>query len=115
VDKLLCHPLVQDFVLPYLKNVTNLEHSQKILGNLKEGLITHLVGQCQSKLVMAKDIMCTFDSSSQLGKSGKGIAWILGINMCNMKKGMQRRLLLDMQKDAFWLTSQHQRHSNCVS
>jgi hypothetical protein len=70
MDKFLCHPLVQDFVPPYFKNVTNLKHSQQILGNLKEGLITHLVGH---KWVMAKDIMCTFASSSQLRKSGRSI------------------------------------------
>jgi hypothetical protein len=64
VDKLLCHPFVQDFVPPYFKNITNLKHSQEILGNLKESLIIHLVSQCESKLVMAKDIMCTFVSSS---------------------------------------------------
>ncbi len=35
--------------------------------HLKEGLTTHLVGQRQSKLVMAKDFVCMLASSSQLG------------------------------------------------
>jgi hypothetical protein len=77
------------------------------MGNLKKRFITHLIGQCQSKLVMAKDIVCTLVSSSQPRKSGRSIAWIPNVDRCNMKKGMQRWLLLDTQKDAFWLTSHH--------
>lgn len=44
MDKFLCHPLVKDFVPPYLENITNLKQNYEIVGNLKETVTFHLIG-----------------------------------------------------------------------
>ena len=62
----------------------------------------HLLGVKPSKIVMAKDILCTFASSSVAG-SGRGLAAVLGVDRRNISKARSRRLVLDGSKDAFWL------------
>ena len=59
----------------------------------------------QSKIVMAKDILCTFASTSNTG-SGRGLAGLLGVDRRNITKARGRRVVLDTGQDAFWL---HQR------
>ncbi len=44
MDKFLCHPLVKDFVPPYLENILNLKQNYEIVGNLKEAVTFHLIG-----------------------------------------------------------------------
>jgi hypothetical protein len=51
---------------------------------------------------MAKDILCTLASSSQIG-SGRGVAGLLEVERRNITKGRSRRLILDGGRDAFWL------------
>lgn len=109
----LCHPLVKGFLLPYLEDNALLKQSQGVLGNLKDGLISHLVGLYQSKLVMAKDIMCTLATSAHTIESGinngRSIARLLGVDKRNIKRGMEQQILLDTQKDVFWLTQRRAR------
>jgi hypothetical protein len=61
-----------------------LRQSQGILGNLKDGLTFHFVGPCQSKLVIAKYIVCMLATSIHTIEnninSGKGIAKFFGVN-----------------------------------
>ena len=78
-----------------------------VLSSVREGLKDHLVGVKVSKIVMAKDILCTFSSSSQVG-SGRGLAKLLGVDRRNISKARSRRQILDAGHDAFWL---HQRRS----
>jgi hypothetical protein len=63
---------------------------------------------------MAKDIVCTLVASSQplRSTSGKSIAKMLGVDMQNMKRGLERRILLNIENDAFWLRYKCVRHSN---
>jgi hypothetical protein len=51
---------------------------------------------------MAKDILCTFASTSNTG-SGRGLADLLGVDRRNITKAHGRRVVLDAGKDAFWL------------
>jgi hypothetical protein len=44
MDKFLCHPLVKDFVPPYLENISNLKQNYEIVSNLKEAVTFHLIG-----------------------------------------------------------------------
>ena len=75
--------------------------------SVREGLKDHLVGVKASKIVMAKDILCTFASSSQVG-SGRGLVGLLEVDRRNISKARSRRQILDAGQDAFWL---HQRRS----
>jgi hypothetical protein len=113
MEKFLCHPLVKGFLPPYLEDNAFLRQSQGVLGNLKDRLIFPLVGLCQSKLVMAKDIVCTLATSANIIESGinsgRGIARLLGVDKRNIKRGMERQILLDIQKDVFWLTQRRTR------
>jgi hypothetical protein len=59
-----------------------MRQNQGVLGNLKDGLTSHLVGLCQFKLVMAKDIVYILATSIHTIESninsGRGIARLLG-------------------------------------
>lgn len=67
---------------------------------MKDGLISHLVGSHQSKVVMAKDIACTlvaYAHTIESGiNSGRGIARLLGVDKWNIKRGMEQQILLDI-------------------
>jgi hypothetical protein len=65
MEKFLCHPIVKGELPPCLVDVTKFKQSQHILGNLKDGLTSHFIGQRHSSLVLAKDIVCTLAASSQ--------------------------------------------------
>jgi hypothetical protein len=92
MDKFLCHPLVKDFLPPYLENIANLKRRYDIVGNLKEAIAFHFIGAHQSNLIISKDIVCTLVASSQPMKSisGKGIAKMLSVDKRNMKRRLER-------------------------
>jgi len=101
IETFLCHPTMKGWLPPYLVDITKLKQSQHILGNLKDELTFHLVGQRQFNIILAKDIVCILAASSQPVKSNRGIARLLRVDKQNIKKGMDKKLLLDMQNDAF--------------
>ena len=90
-----------------LSNLDTFMLQDSVLSSVREGLKDHLVGVKPSKIVMAKDILCTFASSSQVG-SGRGLAGLLGVDRRNISKARSRRQVLDASQDAFWL---HRRQS----
>ncbi len=63
IGKFLSHSLLKDMVPPYLTNLRVVKHKYDVLQNMKEGINTHLAGCRKSKLIMAKDIVCTLTSS----------------------------------------------------
>jgi hypothetical protein len=71
---------------PYLTNIDVIKQSHKIVQNLKDGMNMHLLGPQQFKVVMAKNIVCTF-ASSQAINSGIGISKLLGVDKRNIKSG----------------------------
>jgi hypothetical protein len=72
-----------------------------VVQNLKDGMNTHLVGLWQSKITMAKDIVCTFPASQSIS-SGKRLAKMFCVDRRNIKKTLVLKVLLDTTKDAFW-------------
>jgi hypothetical protein len=84
-----------------------------VVENLKDGLSTNLVGQHHSKLLVAKDIVCTLATSQSLG-SGQGITKVLGVDKRSIKKGIKLRILLNTQNDAFWLSSKKAKRANAL-
>ncbi len=74
--------MVRGFLPPYIENIVLMRQNQGVLGNLKDGLTSHLVGLCQFKLVMAKDIVYILATSIHTIESninsGRGIARLLG-------------------------------------
>jgi hypothetical protein len=78
-----------------------MKHNQEVMSNLKSKITNYLVGQNKSQFVVAKNIVCMF-ASSQLGcKKINGFAKALDVDRRNIKKAMERRLQLDIEKDAF--------------
>lgn len=59
-------------------------------------MVDYLSGVRQSKIVMAKDIVCTLASSSNM-ENRRRVADVLGVDRRNLKRGMERRFLLDTQ------------------
>ncbi len=88
------HPVVKGFLPPYLENIAFLKQSQGVLGDLKDGLTSHLVGSCQYKLVLAKGIVYMLVTSIHTIEnninSGKGITRLLGVDRQNNKRGVER-------------------------
>jgi hypothetical protein len=67
---------------------------------MKEGINAHLASCRKSKLVMAKDIMCTLTSSQSI-TSKKAIARVLGVDGQNIPREVLRHAQLDTMNDAF--------------
>jgi hypothetical protein len=103
-EKLLGHLLVKGMLPSYYSNISIVKHNQEVVENLKDGLSFHLVGEHNSKLVVAKDIVYTLASSQSLS-SGQGITKVLGVDKRNIKNGIELCILLDTQSDTFWLSS----------
>jgi hypothetical protein len=61
--KFLGHSLVKGMLPSYCSNISTVKHNQEVMENLRDGLSTHLVGECHFKLVVAKDIVCTLATS----------------------------------------------------
>ena len=103
IEKFLGHEVLHGMVPDFLVDPSKVKLRHSVLSNLKEGMVDHLIGNLQSKIVMAKDIVCTLASSSNMG-SKRSVADVLGVDRRNLKRGMDRRLLLDTQQNAFWLS-----------
>jgi hypothetical protein len=79
---------------PFLNNLELVKLQSNIISSMREGLRDYLVGVKQSKLIMAKDILCTLASSREVG-SGRGIVGLLGVDRRNIGRARTRRLTLD--------------------
>jgi hypothetical protein len=55
--------MVKGSLPPYLINIDAIKQNHEIVQILKDGTNMYLLGPQQSKVVMAKDIVCTFASS----------------------------------------------------
>jgi hypothetical protein len=100
IGKFLSHSLLKDMVPPYLNNPRVVKHKYDVLQNMKEGINTHLGGCRKSKLVMAKDIVCTLTSSqSIIGK--RVVAKVFGVDRQDIPRVVLRRAQLDTMNDVF--------------
>jgi hypothetical protein len=87
-------------VLKYLFDLSNVQQRPKILTNVQTCLVMHLTSSCLTKIVVAKDIVCTLTSSNNLHIS-KAIARELGVDRRNIKMGWEKRVLLDTMNETF--------------
>ncbi len=114
MEKFINHPLMKGFLPPYLQDIAIFKQNEQIMVTLKKGLTSHLVGVRQSKVVLAKDIVCTRVAFSKPSRSNRRIARILGVDRWNIKKVVESRVLLDTQMDAFWLMHKCHKHTYCL-
>lgn len=118
IEKLLGQHLLVGMVPDFLVDTDKVKLRHSVMSNLKGGMTDHLLGARQSKIVMAKDIVCTLASSSNMGSnmgSNRRIADLIGVDRRNLKRGMERRLLLDTRQNAFWLNYRSKRRSDALS
>jgi hypothetical protein len=87
---------------PFLSNLKIVKLQHSVVLSVRIGMREHLVGSKPSKIVMAKDILCTFASSSDVGNR-RGFAGLLGADRRNFQKARGRRLVIDSGQDGFWL------------
>jgi hypothetical protein len=99
MENLLSHLLVKNGLPLYLENIIILKCAQKLVGNLKATLTTHLIGACLTKLAMAKDVIYLFVTSPQSTKNGKNIIRMLDLDRWNIKKRLENHMLLDINSD----------------
>jgi hypothetical protein len=79
VKKMLSHSLMKDFLPPYMTNLHITRQYYEIIQNTKKGMNSHLVRQRKSKVMMAKDIVCTLVTSHAMN-SGRRITRLLGVD-----------------------------------
>jgi hypothetical protein len=89
IQRFLGHSSMKEMIPPYLKDLQTIKLQQSIFSSVREGIKDHLVGVKKSKLVMAKDILCTFVSMSELG-SRSGLAGLLGVDRRNISRARGR-------------------------
>lgn len=114
VEKVLGHTCMADITPAYLTDLESVKLGHSVLSNVREGMREHLVGQKTSKIIMAKDILCTFASKGNVG-SGRGVAGLLGVDRRNISKAQGRRVLLDSAQDAFWLHHRRKTRSDSLA
>jgi hypothetical protein len=107
IEKTLSHLTVKDFLPPYLSDLA-IKQSHEVVQNLKDEMNTHLVGSQPFKVIMVKDIVCTF-AFSQFINSGKGTSKLFGADIRNIKRAIECTILLDNKKDALWLNYKKQK------
>lgn len=114
IQKFLGHTAMKTMIPPFLSNLKTVKLQHSVVSSVRTGMRDHLVGSKPSKIVMAKDILCTFASSSDVG-SGRGFAGLLGVDRRNFLKARGRRMVLDSGHDGFWLHDRRVIRSDSLS
>ncbi len=102
IQKFLNHSLLKDMVPPYLTDLRVVKHKYDVLQNMKEGINTHLASCRKSKLVMAKDIVCTLTSSQSI-TSKSVVVVVFRVYKQNIPRVVLRHAQFDNMNDALWL------------
>jgi hypothetical protein len=100
VTKFLDNSKMKGMILPFLSNLVIIKLQDSVMSNVRDGMKDHLVGVYQSKIVMAKDILCALATNSKVGNR-KGLAGILEVNRKNILWARDRGFTLDNGNDAF--------------
>jgi hypothetical protein len=98
---------------PYLHDIKRLKQNLQLIENFKFGL-NHVAGHKSSKLVLTKDIICILASFQSIGNSRKTTK-VLGVNKRNIKKGVERCMLLETLENVFWTDFKQTKRSNVLS
>ncbi len=101
LEKVVSHDILVDAMPPYLHDIKTLKRNLQLLENFRSRLGEHLIGSWSSKLVMAKEIVSTLVTSRSRG-SNRGITRILKVDRRNIKKGIEKHMLLDTSRNVFW-------------
>jgi hypothetical protein len=102
IQKYLVHVLVKGMVPKYLYDLNNVQQIHEVLTNVQIGLITHLTCSHPTKIMVVKEIVYTFISYDNL-HSNKAIARVLRVDRQNIKRGVEKHVLLDTMIEAFWI------------
>ncbi len=94
-----------------MSDLATIKQSHEVVQNLKDGMNTRLVGSKPYKVIMVKDIVCTF-ASSQFVSNLRRISNLLGVGKRNIKRVEECMILLDNKKDAFWSNYERHKRSN---
>ncbi len=70
---------MRDSLPPYFSDLLSIKQNLEVVQNIKQGMNTHLVGQQESKVVMARDIVRSLPVS-QVVSSVRGIVRLLVID-----------------------------------
>jgi hypothetical protein len=62
IEKVLSHDILHGMIPSYLHNIKRLKQNHQLFENFHYGLIGHVTSQRAFKLVLVKDIVCTFTS-----------------------------------------------------
>jgi hypothetical protein len=100
LEKFISHPLLNNMLHDYCVDLQHVKLNHKVLSNMKARITKHLTGQKKFDLVVVKDIVCMLAFGSSNG-SNRGVAKVLGVNKCNIWKGMGRQIQLETMKSAF--------------
>jgi len=114
LEKVVSHDILVDAMPPYLYDIKTLKHNLQLIENFRSRLREHLIESWSSKLVMAKEIICTLVASRSRG-SNKGISWILKVDRRNIKKGIEKHMLLDISRNVFWTYYRRNKHVDALS
>jgi hypothetical protein len=114
LEKTLSHPLLQASLPDYLQDMEALKHNHLVVSNINSGMTSHFTGVRPAQSLLAKDIVCTLASSQSIGSS-RGLARVLGVDRRNLRKAKVRRVLLDTQTDAFWISCKRAARSDVLS
>jgi hypothetical protein len=100
VTKFLGHSKKKGMILPFLRDLETVKLQDSVMSNVRDGLKDHLVGVHQSKIFMAKDILCSLATNSVVD-SGSGLAGILEVDRRNILRARGQQFGLDNGNDAF--------------
>jgi hypothetical protein len=114
LEKTLSHPLLQASLPDYLQDMEALKHNHLVVSNINSGMTSHFTRVRPAQSLLAKDIVCTLASSQSIGSS-RGLARVLGVDRRNLRKAKVRRVLLDTQTDAFWISCKRAARSDVLS
>jgi len=89
IEKFLGHEVLVQMLFDFLVDPIKVKLTQSIKSNLKEDMINHLARVKKSKIVMAKDIVYTLATSSNL-RSKRGVVDLIGVDMKNLRRSIER-------------------------
>jgi hypothetical protein len=111
IEKFLAQSLLKGILPSYLCAA---KMKDQIVGNLREGIHSHLSGVQKTVVVMAKDIVCTLSVGAD-ASSKRGLASVLGVDRRSVRKGISHKVSLDTAHNAFWLHYRRAQRSDAMS
>jgi hypothetical protein len=111
IEKFLAQPLLKGILPSYLCTA---KMKDQVVGNLREGIHSHLSGVQKTVVVMGKDIVCALSVGAD-ASSKRGLASVLGVDRRSVRKGISHKVSLDTAHNAFWLHYRRARRSDAMS